>query len=276
MAFGDQRRLEVGDVVDACDHGPTVALLEYGDRGVLNPEWEEAAARTADDPLQSNLYHPAMGDDQNVAVLVTLENVIDRRRDPPVKGLRTLAAGNDIPVGLFDPARPGFGESLSDVIGAQPFPIAEVDLPQRRRGLRLGTDRRRDGPSGFESSLEVAGVEAGEMPAAEAPAEPVRLEAPLIREGRVELALDSAFTVPGRLPMANQEQTCGGWWSWSPPFAGSFRRKGIWELRRGVRLGPFRARRSDFDIYTNFLLTEAGHILERTLAVTRLFSRNTT
>jgi hypothetical protein len=76
--------------------------------------------------------------------------------------------------------------------------------------------------------------------------------------------------------MTNQEQTCGGRWSWSSPFAGAFRRKGIWELRRGVRLGPFRARRSDFDIYTNFLLTEAGQILERTLAVTRLFSRNTT
>jgi hypothetical protein len=56
--------------------------------------------------------------------------------------------------------------------------------------------------------------------------------------------------------MTNQEQTCGGRWSWSSPLAGAFRRKGIWELRRGVRLGPFRARRSDFDIYTNFLLTE--------------------
>jgi hypothetical protein len=53
-------------------------------------------------------------------------------------------------------------------------------------------------------------------------------------KGRVELALDAMFTIPGRLAVADQQQARGRWRGWEGEF------------------GRLRARECDLAIYTSF------------------------
>src|SRR5579859_2092001 len=139
-------------------------------------------------------------------MLVPLKDALDRGGDAGLELHRALSAWHQVPVRLLDPAGPGLRESFRDVGGTQPLPLAEIDLAQRH--LRRGLSARggRDGLRGFESALQVAGVKAGKPPAGEPLAEAPGLLASLRGERGVELALDSPFPVPRRLPVADEQQ----------------------------------------------------------------------
>ena len=152
-----------------------------------------------------------MRDHQDVAVLVATEDLLDRGRDARLEKRRSLAARDEVPVGLVGPSRPGFGEPLPQLFGAQAFPLAEKDLPERGQRLGGDSDRPAQDGRGLECALEVAGVKAGPMPAGQPPAQQLGLPPALLGEWRIELALDAVLAVPGRLAVANQEQASGGW-----------------------------------------------------------------
>lgn len=164
-------------------------------------------APIADDPLQRDLDDAAMGDHQDVTLLVATEDFIDGGAHTRLKRVCAFATRHDVPVRLFDPPRPRAGKSLGDLFSPQTLPFTQKDLPQRFFRIRLSAYRRGDGLRGFEGSLQVTGVEARETAAREAPAQPVCLAPPLIRERGVQLSLDAALSVPGRLSVANEQES---------------------------------------------------------------------
>jgi len=186
-------------VVDTADDHAALALFDDRDRCVLDLERKEAAARPADNTMQSDLNHPAVRDDYNVAVVVTFKDFVER-------GGHTRL---EVPVGFFRPPRPRLRETLSQVICAQALPLTEVDLAQPRHRLGVLSDRRLDRLRCLESSLQVARVKACEPAAGETPAHTLGLAASLFRERWVQLALDAVLAIPRRLAVANEHQPRG-------------------------------------------------------------------
>lgn len=144
-------------------------------------------------------------------MLVAPEDLLDRRRDARFEKRSALAAGDEVPVRLVRPRRPRLGEPLGQVIGAQAFPLAEEDLPERGQRLRGDSDRSAEDGRRLERALEVARIEAGPMPARQPPAQQLGLPPALLGKGRIELTLDAVLVVPGRLTVANQQEASGGW-----------------------------------------------------------------
>src|SRR5712692_2476358 len=190
--------------------------------------------RAPDDPMQGDLDDPAMGHDQDVSVIVAREDRVDLGNDPGLERRRALSARDDIPARFLRPPRPGVRKSLRQLIGLEPLPIAEKDLPQARRRAGRAASRGADQLGGVQRALEVARVEAGKAVTSQPSPHAHRLAATFLREWGVELALDAVLAIPGRLAVANQQQSRGR------RFRGNRR---VWRLR---------ARESDLDIYTNF------------------------
>src|SRR6266850_1279946 len=207
--FGDERRVEMTRVVDTADDHVAVALFDDRDGCVLNLEWEEAAARPADDTMQRDLNHAAVRDDDHITVVVTFKDVIERSGDPRLEKGGALAARHQAPVGLFRPPRPSLRKALGQVVCAQAFPVSEVDLAQAGHRLGVVSDRGLDRLRRLERSLQVARVEAREPAPGKALPDPLCLAAPLNRERRVELSLDPVLTIPCRLAVANKHQPRG-------------------------------------------------------------------
>jgi hypothetical protein len=141
----------------------------------------------------------------------------------------------------------------------------------------MGAGRSGDRLCGLERALQVAGVKAGKAPAGEPEAEAPSLLASFTRERRVELALDAPLAVPGRLPVANQQQARRRWLGLTRNALVRLRREGIRKLNGDAGLGRVRARSFDLAIYTNFLLTRSGwaDLRRRLLAGAWLLRRNT-
>lgn len=241
------------NVVDPGDQHAAISLFEQRNGCVLNLERKDAVASIANDPLQRDLNHAAMRDHQDVAVLVPSKDLVDCGGDAGLEIHGALSAWHEVPVGLLDPARPCGRKFLGDLVGAHPLPVAQINLPERLVRLGLRPSRGRNGLGGLEGPLQVAGVKARESPTGESPAQAASLLAAFFRQRRVELALDAALAVPGGLPVANEQEARRprpglNWGSvvW-------LRREGIWKLNGDAGFRRLRARRSDLDIYTNFL-----------------------
>ena len=207
----DKSGLEMSDVVDAADHHPAVALFDQRDGCVLDPERPQAAAGPPDHAVERDLDHAAVGDEEDVAVLMPLDDLVQRSADPCIEKRGALAAGHDVPIRLLDPRRPCLGESGRDLFGPQSFPLAEKDLSQSVRGLRLGADDAADDLRGLEGAFQVARVEPDEAAFGQPAAEELGLTAALVRKWRIELALDPVVTVPSRLAVADEDEArrCG-------------------------------------------------------------------
>src|SRR5207245_10828864 len=108
-------------------------------RRVVEPARELGAAGRADDSRQCDLHHTAMRHHEDVAVLMSPQDLVERGADPRVEGRGALAARHYIPIRLLDPGRPRLWKSLGDLFGAQTLPFAEVDLAQRACGSALQT-----------------------------------------------------------------------------------------------------------------------------------------
>src|ERR1700693_6404301 len=65
--------LEVTDVVHAADDKTPVALLDHRHRGVLNPEWKDAATGSPHHLVQRDLNHASVRDHEYVTLLVAVE-----------------------------------------------------------------------------------------------------------------------------------------------------------------------------------------------------------
>jgi hypothetical protein len=195
-----------------------------------------------------------VGDNQDVAVFMVLKDLIDGGGDARLKVHGAFSTRHQIPVWLLDPPRPLIGKSLGNLVGEEPLPLAEVNLAQRLVGLWLRAGRGGDRLGGLECALQVAGVEAGKAPAGKSVAQAASLLAAFVRKRGVELALDAALVVPRRLPVANQQQARRFWLGLGGNGVVGLRREGIWKLNGDAGLRRLRARRSDLDIYTNFLL----------------------
>src|SRR5262249_14942061 len=176
----DGRVFQVRDVVDAGDDSAPVALLEHRDRRVLDLEGKQPSAGAADDAMQRNLDDAAVSDDQEIAVLVPGNDVIQLSGDASVERRRALASGYDVPVGLFDPAGPRLWVACGDLLGAEAFPLAEEDLTQAFARLGIEAEGGAEHLGGLERAPEVARVEAGEAPAGEGGGRERRLAAALV------------------------------------------------------------------------------------------------
>ena len=186
--------------------------------------------------MQPDLDHPTVRDHQDVAMIVAAKDRVQRGGDPRLEQGSALAAGDQVPVGLLCPARPGLGISLRNVLGAKSLPLAEIDLAEAGHRLWGHPDRRADHLGCLERAFQVAGVETCERASVQPSPHKLRLAPAFIGKGRIELALDAVLSVPRRLAVANEKQ------------AGRRAFRGERQLRR---LG---ARGSDLAIYTNFLL----------------------
>src|ERR1700730_13605299 len=253
----------MSDVVDATDDRAAVVPFDHRDRRVLNLEWEEPAARPPDHAVQRDLDHTAVGDDQHVALVMALVDRLQRSRHACLEERRSLAPGDEVPVRLLLPTRPGLRVPLGDVGRPQSFPLPQVDLAQLRHRGRLRSRCVADELRRLGGSLQVARVEARKPAACQPLTEPGCLAASAVRQRWVELALDPALVVPGRLAMAYKQEAVGGGFG-----------------RRRTRLdgrGLLRAREFDLAIYTNFLLiprSGSGRSQEKAVAVTRHAGRN--
>src|SRR5689334_5204273 len=232
LTLGDDRGLEVADVIDAPDDHPAVSSLDEGDGRVLDPKGKQPTAWLADDAMQRDLDHTTVGHDQDVAVRVALEDAVDRLRDSSVEGRLALAAWHHVPVRLFDPARPCVRITRGYLICAQTFPLAQVDLAQRRLGARGQADPEADDVGGLKSALQVARVMGREAAAGQPRAQELGLAAAFGGKRRVELALDAVLAVPGRLAVPDEDKARGSW------------------TGRQRELRWLRARGSDLDAYT--------------------------
>jgi hypothetical protein len=152
----------VSDVVHAADDGAPVAPLDQGDGRVLDLERKEAAARASDDAVQRDLDDASVRDDEDFAVRMSGDDVVELGGDTRFERRGALAAGHDVPVGLFDPACPRLGIALGDLMGAQTLPLAEVDLAQPGPWLGPQLKRRAEDLGRLERTLQVAGVQADE------------------------------------------------------------------------------------------------------------------
>jgi hypothetical protein len=99
---------------------------------------------------------------------------------------------------------------------------------------------------------------------------------PFLGERWIELALDPALAIPGRLAVADEQEARRRRPGLNPDGLVGLRREGIWKLNGDAGLGRVRARSFDLDIYTNFLLIRSGwaDLRRRTRAVTRLAGRD--
>jgi hypothetical protein len=134
------------------------------------------------------------------------EDLIDRLAYPRIEFRLALAARHDVPVRLLDPPRPCVGITRSDLVRAQALPLAEVDLAQRGLGDGAQADGRANDLGRLKRALEVARVVGDEGPAGQASGQELGLAAALLGEGWVELALDAVLAVPGRLPVADENE----------------------------------------------------------------------
>jgi len=194
------------DVVDSADDHAAAAPFEHCDRGVLDSKWEQTATRFADDAMQRHLNHAAMRDDEHVAARMLCQDLIDRLADPGIEFHLALSARHDVPVRLLDPPRPCFGITRSDLVRAQALPLAEVDLAKRRLGDRAHADRSSDDLGRLERAFEIAREVGGEGPPRQTGGQELGLAAAVLGEGWIELALDAVLAVPGRLPVADQNE----------------------------------------------------------------------
>src|ERR1700674_2681819 len=189
--------------------------------------------------MERDLDDASVSDDQDVSMRVPVENFVQCRDDAGFEARGAFSAGHDVPIRLLAPPRPGIRETLGDLLSAQTLPVAQVDLSEARRGLRHEVDECANRFCGLEGALQVARVEARRPATGEPAAEELGLAATLVGEGRIQLTLDPVFTIPGRLAVANQDHP-------------GRRSRARWDGFAG--LGRLRARGSDLDIYTNFLL----------------------
>ena len=201
----------MADVVHAPDHHSTFALLDQRDRGVLNLEWKDSLRRLADDPVQRDLDHSAMRDDQHIAVRMPSHDRLDRGADSRIEDRSAFTTRHYVPVRLFDPARPRFGKSFGHLLGMQPLPLTQVDLAQRLCRLRWHADRLADHLGGLQSALQVARVQAAELATGESRPDEGGLPAPFAGKWGVELPLNPMVAVPGRLPVADEQEARGRW-----------------------------------------------------------------
>src|SRR5258708_6512958 len=77
---------EVARVIHARHDQPSIALFDHGDRGILDPEWEQAMVRPPDDAMQGDLDHAAMGHDQDVSVLMAGKDRVNLGAHPLLEG----------------------------------------------------------------------------------------------------------------------------------------------------------------------------------------------
>src|SRR5260370_4824953 len=199
--------LEMARVIDARHHKPPIALSDHRDGGVLDPEREQAMVRRPDDPRQCDLDDSAVGHDQDVPVIVPREDRVHLTNPPGFKRRGALPAGNHIPAWLLSPPRPGVRESLRQLIGVEPLPVAEIDLPQARRRAGRAASRGADQLGGLERALEVARVEPGKTATSQPSPHAHRLPATFLRQWGVDLTLAAVLAIPGRLAAANQQQS---------------------------------------------------------------------
>src|SRR5205807_10241416 len=87
----------------------------------------------------------------------------------------------------------------------------EEDLAQLLHGSGLHTQRRCDRCGGLAGAQQVTRVQRLDRPARYSPGDAPRLLLSLLRERRIELPLDSAFAIPGRLAVTDEDQPRGGW-----------------------------------------------------------------
>ena len=81
----------------------------------------------------------------------------------------------------------------------------EVSLAQTRVGADFVAGGFSDAPRSFSRAAKVAAVKRGELRIGEPPRQRLRLRDAHGREGAVELALVSAFDVPGRFAVAKKD-----------------------------------------------------------------------
>src|ERR1700674_5397402 len=194
---------------------------------------------------------------------MALVDRLQRSRHACLEERRSLAPGDEAPVRLLLPARPGLRVPLGDISCPQSFPLPQVDLAQLRHRGRLRSRCLADELRRLGGSLQVARVEARKPAACQPLTEPGCLAASAVRQRWVELALDPTLVVPGRLAMAYKQEAVGGGFGM--------------QRNRLAGLGLLRARESDLAIYTNFLLiprSGSGRSQEKAVAVTRHAGRN--
>jgi len=215
-------------------------------------------ASITDDPLQRDLDYAAMRDDEDIAVLVFLKNLIEGGGNPHLEIRSPLTSRHEVPIGFLDPARPRVGKSSCDLVRCQTFPLAEINLAKQLFRLGLGACGDRDGFGGLERPFQVARVKACKSPAGKPEAKAPGLLPAFLGKRRVELALDAPLAVPGRLAVADQQQARRLWLglSWSSLVRLGGERIGKLNGRAG--LSRVRARSFDLDIYTNFLFNPVG------------------
>src|SRR5438094_5289271 len=185
------------------------------------------------------------------------QDLFESGGDAYVESRRAFTTRHEVPVRFGDPARPRLGISFRDLFRAESLPFAEIDLAKRFQRLGLQDDRPTQDLGRLERALEVARVDAGELASGQARPQEGGLAAALLRERRVELSLDAVVSIPRGLPVADEEE------------AGQSPRRrwrgGVASLARwdwalvlvdigDAGFGRLRARRSDLDAYTNFLL----------------------
>src|SRR5437660_3997847 len=198
-------RLEMARVVDAGHDEATVAFLDDGDRGVLDPKREQAMVRPADHTMQRDLDDTAVGDHQNVTVRMAGEDRIQLAIDACLERHRALTAGDHVPARLFSPQGPLRWETLGELFGREAFPRTEVDLSQAHRRTWSRSHSLADRIGRLESPLEVARVEAGQGPVSQPSSHMHCLPAAFRGKRGVELALDAVLAIPGRLAVPDQQ-----------------------------------------------------------------------
>jgi hypothetical protein len=91
----------------------------------------------------------------------------------------------------------------------QAFPLAQVDLTELDHRGRVDPQRLADQLCGLGRPLQVARVKSRESPAAQPAAQAHRLAPPFLGKWGVQLALDPALVIPGRLAVAHEQQARG-------------------------------------------------------------------
>src|ERR1700730_5768396 len=124
---------------------------------------------------------------------MALDQAFDGGANTTLEGSRALAARDDVPGRVLDPATPFLWVAGDYLVALEAFPFAQRNLPQLRQVVGCATDLRRDLVRRLARAHQVAAVEGVDLRVAQAHAGFSFLLPTLLRERRVQLSLDASL-----------------------------------------------------------------------------------
>src|SRR6266540_3350425 len=197
--------LQVAHVAPGFEKPLAVVPKEDVPACIASPEAARGAERNSQRVPKQRADGAAMRDDDNGFSGVTAGEFIETGV-APLRGLPSALALRDDIIGTT-----GFEEAillrklLFEIRLEEILKDAEVSLAQTCIGTDFVAGDFRDTLCSFERAAKVAAVKRGELRTGEPSRQRLRLRDTHGREGTVELALVSAFDVPGRFAVAKED-----------------------------------------------------------------------